>query len=163
MFKALRRLFPAPSWFIDLDLDFGCPSRQPSLSTNQPTALWLSRLGQTYSPPARIIKELSMKQFMVGTIGVIAGCGVGLASTSLCMALGLQSSNWKTLITINMLTGIGGAIAGLTIARDTQTDAVPKAQLDRAIGKLNGRYELQSLGEDKLAILKELQEELNSH
>jgi len=104
-----------------------------------------------------------MKQFMVGTIGVIAGCGVGLASTSLCMALGLQSSNWKTLITINMLTGIGGAIAGLTIARDTQTDAVPKAQLDRAIGKLNGRYELQSLGEDKLAILKELQEELNSH
>ena len=104
-----------------------------------------------------------MKQPIVGAIAVMAGIGVGIAATTLCMALGLQSSNWKTLITINVLTGIGGTIAGLTIARDAQSQTtVSKAQLDRAIGKLNGRYELQSFGEDKLAILKELQEELNN-
>lgn len=104
-----------------------------------------------------------MKQLIVGTIGVIAGCGVGLASTALCMALGLQSSNWKTLITINLLTGMGGAIAGLAIAKEIQSQfVIPKAQLNRAIGKLSGRYELQAFGEDKLVILKELQEELNN-
>ncbi len=105
-----------------------------------------------------------MKQVIVGFLGAIAGATVGMAATALCMALGLQSSNWKTLVTINILTGVGGSIVGIAIARDTQNDLLlPRAKVEQAIGKLNGRYELQSFGEDKIAVLKEFQEEISGH
>ena len=100
-----------------------------------------------------------MKRLTAIALSSVAGLGIGLAATLLCAALGLQSRAWNTLFTINFLTAVTGVGFGLVIARDA-SDSITTAQLNRAIGKLNGRYELQPGSEDKLALLIELREEL---
>lgn len=100
-----------------------------------------------------------MRRVAVALLGLIGGCTVGALATVLCAALGLQSRNWNTLLTVNILAGLGGVAVGTAISRDT--DEITEAELNRAIGKLNGRYELAPGSEDKLAILIELKDELN--
>lgn len=100
-----------------------------------------------------------MKRITVIALSTVAGLGIGLAATLICMGLGLQSRALNTLFTLNFLTAVTGVGFGLAIARDT-ADTITTAQLNRAIGKLNGRYELQPGSEDKLALLIELREEL---
>ncbi len=94
----------------------------------------------------------------LAAVGTMAGVGIGLAATVLCAALGLQSRAWNSLFTVSFLTAVTGVGVGVAIARDA--DTITPAQLNRAIGKLNGRYELQPGSEEKLALLIELREEL---
>lgn len=74
----------------------------------------------------------------------LTGLGVGLAATALCALLGLQSRYWQTLITINVLTGLGGAIGGnaalTTYRRATRQREIKPSELDRAIGIILERH-----------------------
>jgi hypothetical protein len=89
----------------------------------------------------------------------LTGLGVGLTATALCALLGLQSRYWQTLITINVLTGLGGAIGGnaalTTYRRATRQREIKPAELDQAIGVISERY---ALNPDKQQVLIALQE-----
>ena len=89
----------------------------------------------------------------------LSGLGIGLSATALCALLGLQSRYWSTLTTINVLTGLGGAIGGnaalTAYRRATRQREIKPSELDRAIGAVSERY---ASAPDKLQILIALNE-----
>lgn len=96
-------------------------------------------------------------------LSALAGGCCGVAITAFCWLLGLQSSYWKTLMTINISTG---AIAGLAGSEATQKlrqrRSIDSQRIDRAIGAISERYALAPDKTQILIALEEFKDELKS-
>jgi hypothetical protein len=91
----------------------------------------------------------------------LSGTAAGISITVLCALLGLQSNYFGTLVTINILTGIGGAFGGqAAIARQKTKRYVTHSQLDRAIGAISERYAMNPDRQQILVALQEIKGEL---
>lgn len=103
-----------------------------------------------------------MERLLLSGVGVVAGLSV----TALSGLLGLQSSHWNTLATINALAGVSGALTGHEVVtryrKATRQQAIAPAEIDRAVGVISERYALKPSHEQILVALQELRGEVNA-
>ncbi|NET36960.1 MAG: hypothetical protein F6K19_33865 [Cyanothece sp. SIO1E1] len=95
----------------------------------------------------------------------LAGAGTGGVATILCVLLGLQANYFKTLATVNILTGLCASLVGnaalTTYRKHTHPKTITRLEIERATGVLNERYALRPNAEEIAVALEEFKHELN--
>lgn len=96
---------------------------------------------------------------------VTGGSLAGLVVSVVCALAGLQVRYLNLFITINCISAVGGAVAGVEVVsryrKATQRRAIAPDEIDRAIGAISERYALSPDRQQVLIALQEFKAEVS--